>query len=225
MNDPSTTLSIHQKYGSFDILASEECAEPEGSARVTRRMYPPFFSIRSWNALRESTLNLCLEESFRSINRLIHCMQASLVLLLTALEGPVVDYPAIYEEPCSPLRVWSLGVSVRRLFLSFIVHFVFMQHNRFPLSVLYHGFVSSIVGKMAKILSIGAVLFRIACAAAVPGNPLPVYPEIIPGPGLPSLSSLGITSNELYKSKNRIGDCLIRLCLRIWLIARRISCR
>ena len=68
---------------------------------------------------------------------------------------------------------------------------------------------------MAKILSIGAVLFHIACATAVPGNPLPVYPEVIPGLGLPSLSSLDITSDELYKSKSRIPDCLIRLCIRI----------
>lgn len=29
-----------------------------------------------------------------------------------------------------------------------------------------------------------------------------VYPEVIPGPGLPSLASLGLTSTILYESKN-----------------------
>ena len=29
-----------------------------------------------------------------------------------------------------------------------------------------------------------------------------VYPEVVPGPGLPSLASLGLTSTELYQSKD-----------------------
>lgn len=58
---------------------------------------------------------------------------------------------------------------------------------------------------MAKFLTISAVLSSFsasfAFATAVPGTFLPVHPEVIPGPGLPSLASLGITSDDLYKSK------------------------
>ena len=70
---------------------------------------------------------------------------------------------------------------------------------------------------MAKLLSIGALLVHfsapLAWAAAVPS--IPVYPEVIPGPGLPSLSSLGITSDDLYKSKNYIRNCSIAPLARI----------
>lgn len=47
---------------------------------------------------------------------------------------------------------------------------------------------------MAAYLILG--LLSVASAAPpVSGN----YPEVIPGPGLPSLESLGITSAELYQ--------------------------
>ena len=64
-------------------------------------------------------------------------------------------------------------------------------------------------GKMFKSLSLAAFLVSsyapATYAAAIP-NPTvdKVYPEIYPGPGMPSLASLGLTSAKLYQSTNPI---------------------
>ena len=65
--------------------------------------------------------------------------------------------------------------------------------------------LSFIPDKMAKLVFLAAALFHISgfstYAAAVPATP-----EVIPGPGLPSLASLGLTSFELYQSKDNHFD-------------------
>lgn len=43
-------------------------------------------------------------------------------------------------------------------------------------------------------------LTTLKTAAALPTSEQ-VYPEVIPGPGLPSLASLNLTSAELYQKK------------------------
>jgi hypothetical protein len=40
-------------------------------------------------------------------------------------------------------------------------------------------------------------LFSLGAASAIPDTEK-VYPEVIPGPGLPSLASLGLTSAQLH---------------------------
>ena len=41
---------------------------------------------------------------------------------------------------------------------------------------------------------------------ALPAETAKVYPEVIPGPGLPSLASLGLTSADLYTMTPEFGD-------------------
>ena len=60
---------------------------------------------------------------------------------------------------------------------------------------------------MSKLFSLTALLLYISApstnAAAIPVPAAEkVSPEVIPGPGLPSLASLGLTSAELYQSKD-----------------------
>jgi hypothetical protein len=52
---------------------------------------------------------------------------------------------------------------------------------------------------MTKLIS--TLLFVVASLHAVAATPLAIrddVPEVIPGPGLPSLESLGLTSADLY---------------------------
>lgn len=65
---------------------------------------------------------------------------------------------------------------------------------------------------MTKIFLIASFLFHVsapfayaaAVPAAVPAAVVPTFPEVIPGPGLPSLASLGLTSAGLYQSMDHI---------------------
>ena len=43
-----------------------------------------------------------------------------------------------------------------------------------------------------------ATMASLVQSAALPAEATTVYPEVIPGPGLPSLASLGLTSADLY---------------------------
>ncbi|MCJ1482551.1 hypothetical protein MMC06_002717 [Schaereria dolodes] len=54
---------------------------------------------------------------------------------------------------------------------------------------------------MAKLLPLAfLLLYTFTHAAAVPASAIhKVYPEVRPGPGLPSLASIGLTSAELYE--------------------------
>ena len=72
-------------------------------------------------------------------------------------------------------------------------------------------FVVSTVDNMPKIFCLVTLPFFISLcigyAAAVPLCALErIYPELIPGPGLPSLASLGFTSAQLYQSKEEHGQ-------------------
>lgn len=60
---------------------------------------------------------------------------------------------------------------------------------------------------MSKLSSLMVFLLCISArpidAAVVPASaPGRVYPEVVPGPGLPSLASLNLTSAMLFESKN-----------------------
>jgi hypothetical protein len=47
-------------------------------------------------------------------------------------------------------------------------------------------------------------LASVGSVAAVPSPP--DYPEVIPGPGLPSLASLGLTSKDLYEGTGPLSN-------------------
>ena len=60
---------------------------------------------------------------------------------------------------------------------------------------------------MSKMFSLAALLVlssaSYARAAAVSAPVVEkIYPEVVPGPGLPSLASIGLTSAQLYQSKD-----------------------
>ena len=50
-------------------------------------------------------------------------------------------------------------------------------------------------------LLLATMAFSLVQSAALPAEATTVYPEVIPGPGLPSLASLGLTSADLYNRK------------------------
>lgn len=56
------------------------------------------------------------------------------------------------------------------------------------------------------IKALSATLLAIAFTqvAAVPAT---TYPEVVPGPGMPSLEELGLTSEQLYTMKPSFGAC------------------
>lgn len=76
--------------------------------------------------------------------------------------------------------------------------------------------------KMLKAFSLATLLLYISspCTDAS-ASPISVaekvYPEVIPGPGLPSLASLELTSAELYQSEDELSQLLLssdqRICL------------
>lgn len=51
-------------------------------------------------------------------------------------------------------------------------------------------------------LILAFVSLKTATAVSAVGK---VYPEVIPGPGLPSLAELGLTSEELYTMKTDLS--------------------
>lgn len=59
-----------------------------------------------------------------------------------------------------------------------------------------------------NIVSLYAVaLIALITAGGVAAVPSPFdYPEVIPGAGLPSLASLGLTSKQLYEDTGAIGN-------------------
>lgn len=53
---------------------------------------------------------------------------------------------------------------------------------------------------MMKAISVASVLLPLTVyAAAMPAPAQQSYPEVKPGPGLPSLASLNLTSAQLYQ--------------------------
>lgn len=59
-----------------------------------------------------------------------------------------------------------------------------------------------------NIVALSAIaLIALTTAGGVAAVPSPFdYPEVIPGPGLPSLASLGLTSKQLYEGVGTVGN-------------------
>lgn len=73
---------------------------------------------------------------------------------------------------------------------------------------------------MSKLISLATLLLytSMPCtnAAAVPVSAADkIYPEVFPGHGLPSLASLGLTSAELYQSKDEHDHSPTRIYQRL----------
>ncbi len=65
----------------------------------------------------------------------------------------------------------------------------------FPDQDLFSNYLPEL--RMAKFLI--SFLFGLASTQAAAATPFKAYPEVIPGPGLPSLAELNLTSAQLYE--------------------------
>lgn len=89
-----------------------------------------------------------------------------------------------------------------------------MQHPQrnslahFPHSNLYPPKHSPEMFASPSLVALALAAFAAVNTVAIPAaEPRKEYPEVVPGPGLPTLAELGLTSEELYTMAPKLGKC------------------